>query len=63
MVMEIFRLYEPPYEEELFFPLFFWTSFVLRYRIYSKLKYKEFFSLLYTGNNLWLKQITPKIFR
>lgn len=63
MVMEIFRLYEPPYEEELFFSSFFWTSFVLRYRIYSKLKYKEFFSLLNTGNNFWLKQITPKIFR
>lgn len=45
MVMEIFRLYEPPYEEELFFP-FFWTSFVLRFRIYSKLKYKEFFPYL-----------------
>lgn len=23
MVMEIFRLYEPPYEEELFFPFYF----------------------------------------
>lgn len=46
-----------------FFSSFFWMSFVFRYRIYSTLKYKEFFSLLNTGNNLWLKQITPKIFR